>query len=342
MMWLMVVITVVPFALAAMLSWATFRMARSHGIMDVPNDRSSHSIPTPRGGGIAIVIASSMAFGVLAWRGWMGPEVVLALVGGGLAVAWVGFLDDRGHVSPAIRLLVHLASAVWALAWLGGLPPIRIGGQIVALGLFGHVLATFAIAWLLNLFNFMDGIDGIAASEAGFIVCAVALLAVVQGNSGDALAPLAFGSACLGFLVWNVPPAKLFMGDVGSGYLGYVIAVLAIEGTRNDPAALWVWILLTGIFSVDATVTLIRRLLRGEALHQAHRSHAYQRLARCWSSHGRVTGSVVLVNLLWLLPCAYLASTRPSQAAWITVMALAPLVGIVLLMGAGRCECERV
>jgi Fuc2NAc and GlcNAc transferase len=141
---------------------------------------------------------------------------------------------------------------------------------------------------------------------------------------------------CCGFLLWNWPPAKIFMGDVGSGYMGYVIVVLALAAARENPAALLVWLILGGVFFCDATVTLVRRLIRGERVYQAHRNHAYQRLARRWGSHRAVTVAVIIVNLAWLFPCAWLASVYPGRAAWIVIIALAPLTLSAFLAGAGQ------
>jgi Fuc2NAc and GlcNAc transferase len=260
-------------------------------------------------------------------------------MGGGLTVALVGAVDDRRSLSAAIRLTVHFAAALWALAWLGGLPPLRVGNQLIALGWAGYLLGACGIVWALNLFNFMDGIDGIAASEAIFIALAAALLnAPLGANAGVALAALLLAAACGGFLLWNWPPASIFLGDVGSGYLGYVIVVLAVTATRDNPVALWVWLILGGAFFSDATVTLTRRILRRERLQEAHRSHAYQWLARRWGSHGNVTLAFLAVNILWLLPCAVLAVRLPRYAAAAVAIALAPLAMLAVALGAGRRE----
>src|SRR5437763_1644121 len=149
--------------------------------------------------------------------------------------------------------------------------------------------------------------------------------------------PMQHGQACLGFLRWNWPPARIFLGDVGSGYLGYVIVVLAVAAARDNPSALWVWLILGGAFFVDATTTLIRRTLRNERVHEAHRGHAYQWLARRWGSHAKVTCAVLIVNVLWLLPCAVFATWRPSLAAATVVFAFAPLV-LVVSATSGRRE----
>jgi Fuc2NAc and GlcNAc transferase len=263
----------------------------------------------------------------------------LALVVGGLGVALVGFIDDRRNVSAPIRLAVHVAAAGWGLVCIGGLPPLQIGTHVVSFGWGGYVIGVLLIVWVLNLFNFMDGIDGIAASEAVFIAGAAAMLSSI-GDADPELSAVAllFGAACAGFLVWNWPPASIFMGDVGSGYLGYFLVVMALAHARSHPHALLVWLLLGGIFFVDATVTLVRRLARREAVYVAHRSHAYQWLARRWRSHRRVTLTVLCVNVGYLLPCAYLASTFPAVAALIAVAGLVPVVIWLSIAGAGRRE----
>jgi Fuc2NAc and GlcNAc transferase len=329
------------FLVAVIATGIVRRQALARNVLDIPNERSSHKLPTPRGGGLAIVVAATVAFIGLALFGVLKVDVLMALISGGVAVAIVGFLDDHHQLSAAVRLAMHFGAALWALLWLGGLPPLRIGDQVVQFGWSGYVLGALGIVWTLNLFNFMDGIDGIAALEAMFVTWGGALLTVVAGTSGAVpAAGLVFGAACCGFLLWNWPPAKIFMGDVGSGYLGYVIAVLAVVAARENPVALLVWLVLGGLFFVDATITLVRRLLRRERVYEAHRSHAYQWLARRWKSHGRVTIAVMIVNLVWLLPCAWLAATHPGAAAWITLAALTPLIIAAIVTGAGRSESQ--
>jgi Fuc2NAc and GlcNAc transferase len=327
---------------AALITRVARKFALLHGVIDVPNERSSHLTPTPRGGGVSIVVAATTGLIALTWLGAMRTPLLLAVGGGGLAVAIVGFLDDRRRLSVGIRFAIHLAAALWALSWLGGLPPLRVGAQIVTLGWSGYVLGMLAIVWVLNLFNFMDGIDGLAAVQGVFVTWGGALLAIVAGVHGEvAGAALVLGAACCGFVRWNWPPAKIFMGDVGSGYLGYVIAVLALAATRENPVALWAWLTLGGVFFVDATVTLLRRLLRGERVYEAHRSHAYQWLARRWRSHAKVTGTVLTVNVLWLLPCAVFATRRPGFAAATALFALAPLVLLAIAVSGRREASDR-
>jgi Fuc2NAc and GlcNAc transferase len=315
------------------------RAALKRGMLDVPNERSSHVTPTPRGGGVAIVAATTVSVATLALLGEVSRELLIALVGGGVAVAVIGLLDDRHQLSTRVRLAVHFAAALWALAWLGGLPPLRFGDVTFGFGWGGYLLGAVGIVWTLNLFNFMDGIDGIAGSEAAFIFGAGTVLTLSVGGSGEVSAlALALAAACGGFLLWNWPPAKIFMGDVGSGYLGYAVPVLALAAARENSVALLTWLILGGLFFVDATVTLARRVARGERASEAHRSHAYQWLARRWQSHLRVTLLSLALNLLWLFPCAFIAETKPSLAGWMVVLALVPITLAVWWAGAGRRE----
>jgi Fuc2NAc and GlcNAc transferase len=329
--------------MAFIIAWAGTalmrRIALARRLLDVPNARSSHSVPTPRGGGVAIVIATTCVLVLLALRHRVDFHLFVALLGGGSSIAIIGFMDDRRAVAPLVRLLVHFAAAIWTVAWLGGLPSLGIGSAGVAGHLMASVFGVIAIVWALNLFNFMDGIDGIAASEALFITWAAALLGASSGLAdGSLIFAIAIGAACLGFLYWNWPPAKVFMGDVGSGYLGYLWAALAIACAREHPLALAVWTVLGGVFLIDATLTLLRRLARRERIYEAHRTHAYQWLARRYRSHGGVTVTVLGLNLCWLLPCAWFLSHFGDSAGWILIAALLPVALLCWAAGSGRAE----
>jgi Fuc2NAc and GlcNAc transferase len=313
-------------------------LALERGALDIPNERSAHSVPTPRGGGIAIALVVSAAAAGLWLLRRIDLPLLMALLAG-LAVAIVGFVDDRHHLRAGPRLLVHVLAALWALGWLGGLPPVQLGQHVHSAGAAGYLLGVLGIVWVLNLFNFMDGIDALAASEGTFITWGGALTAALVPAADVAWQPaVAVGAACCGFLLWNWPPARIFMGDVGSGYLGYVVAVLAVAATRTDPVALLVWLILGSLFWADATVTLARRVLRGERASTAHRSHAYQQLARRVGQHRRVTLLALGINLCWLLPWAMYAELHPCRAFSCTLAALLPLLILVFVAGAGRPE----
>jgi Fuc2NAc and GlcNAc transferase len=325
---------------AAALTWFMIRVAPRVGSIDRPSERSSHSVPTPRGGGLAIVVVSTLGVATLLWRELIDQRLALALLAGGTLVAIAGALDDLRLVSAVrVRLAFHVAAAVFAVAILGGLPPLAFGTRVVDLGWAGDLLAVVAVVWTLNLFNFMDGIDGIAGSEAIFVAGSGALLATIGAPwSGSAAAALLLAAACIGFLIWNWPPARIFMGDVGSGYLGFFLAVLALDTTRREAAGGFAWLILGGVFFVDTTVTVIRRMLQRARVYQAHRTHAYHWLTRRWNGHRPVTLLVIGIDVGWLLPWAYVATIRPSLAAWSVLAALGPLAIAALAVGAGRPE----
>lgn len=334
----------VAFVLTLVLTALVRRYALRRGIIDVPNARSSHTSATPRGGGLAIfaIFAALLVGGTLVDR--VSVDLALALLPGAALVTLVGLWDDHGHVSPVWRMLAHLVAIAWVLGWLGSVASTAAVVDRAALVGFADVpapmawfvtgLVVLALVWFLNLFNFMDGIDGIAATEAVFLAVAGAWLAARQGDHGVALAFWVLGGAAAGFLVWNWPPARIFMGDAGSGFLGFTLAALAFA---SQPDNAWPWVILPAVFVADASVTLLRRMARGDRWYAAHRSHAYQWSARRWG-HLRVTLTVGLANLLWVLPCAVLAFRHPDTGVIMAVVAYLPLTGLALWLGAGRIE----
>jgi Fuc2NAc and GlcNAc transferase len=317
------------------------RAAPALGLVAVPNVRSSHSRPTPRAGGVGIVVAASGAFGVLAALGDLPPELFHVLVTGGCVVALVGLVDDRADLSPLGRFAVHFLVAGWVVAQLYGLPSLSGDSDVARVAWWQFAGLVLGVVWVLNLFNFMDGIDGLAGSEAAFVAIGSACVAWLSGLATPVawLAAL-LGASCLGFLAWNWQPARIFMGDVGSCYLGYLLAVLALAAARTEPAWLWAWLILGAVFLVDATVTLVIRVLHGERPWVAHRNHAYQKLARRWGSHARVSFAVLLVNALWLLPAALGAARNPDWAPIIAMLATLPLIVLVVVSGAGVPEAK--
>lgn len=320
------------------LTWVLRRYALARSLMDIPNARSSHSVPTPRGGGVAIVLGFLLVLPIVAGMDLLPWPLTWALLGAGAGVAVLGFLDDHGHIAARWRLLGHFAGAAWALFWLGGLPPLALFGFTLDLGWVGHVLAAIYLVWLLNLYNFMDGIDGIASVEAICVCLGGALLYALLGQPGLALAPLLLAAAVAGFLCWNFPPARIFMGDAGSGFLGIALGVLSLQAAWAAPQLLWCWLILLGVFIVDATFTLLRRLLRGDKVYEAHRSHAYQYASRQFGKHLPVTLAVGAINLLWLLPVALWVGLGGLDGLLGVVIAYMPLVCLAVKYRAGELE----
>jgi len=285
-------------AVSYLLTGVIRRYALQNAILDNPNERSSHTIPTPRGGGLAIVTVLVASTIVLFFLGKLSRETLLALLGA-VPIAAVGWLDDRKGVSPETRFPIHILSALWALFWIGGMPTLIVGGSILTIGhIVGGLLALTGIVWATNLYNFMDGIDGIAGAEAMTIGLTSALLLSLAGAHGLSLVALATAGAALGFLIWNWSPARIFMGDVGSGALGFWFAVLALASERSMVVPATLWGLIAGVFVLDATLTVVRRALRREQLHVAHRTHAYQRMVAAGWTHRRVATAVIVVNVV--------------------------------------------
>ncbi|MBV7573770.1 glycosyltransferase family 4 protein [Pseudomonas sp. PDM32] len=312
--------------------------ALKNSLIDVPNVRSSHSIPTPRGGGVAIVVCFLLVMPLLATTGLVTWSNAMALIGAGAWVAVIGFLDDHGHIAARWRLLAHFAGAIWALFWLGGLAPIDAFGLTIDLGWLGHVVAAFYLVWMLNLYNFMDGIDGIAGVEAVTACIGACLIYWVTGFDALVWAPLLLAAAVLGFLCWNFPPARIFMGDAGSGFLGIILGIFSLQASASAPQLLWVWLILLGVFIVDATFTLLRRLMRGDKVYEAHRSHAYQFASRSVGRHLPVTVGVLMINLFWLLPIALCVGVGVLNGLLGLLIAYVPLVLLAVRYHAGELE----
>ena len=323
--------------LAALLTLIIRKSALHKELFDVPNDRSLHTVPTPRGGGAAIVLVFTAAIIALTATDFVETKNAMILIGCGAVVALTGFLDDRQLLSHArSRLALHFVAALIAVSALGGLPTLPVFGTDVSLGFFGGVLAIVYLVWLLNLFNFMDGIDGISGAEVVSVCGAAAFL--IHRTAHDyniASLPLALAAATLGFLIFNWPPAKIFMGDVGSGFVGFIIGIFSLITADNIGSLGWVWIILLGVFIVDATVTLIGRLVRKQKPHVAHRSHAFQHLALRFGSHKKVTFGVVAVNLVWLFPIASAVTEGRIDGFAGVLIAYTPLTIAALILGAG-------
>jgi Fuc2NAc and GlcNAc transferase len=314
------------------------RYATRRNMLDVPNARSSHALPTPRGGGLGIAVTFAAALVSLALGRLLDVKSVIVLLMSGGIVAAAGFLDDRHSLPARARFGAHVAAAGLFVMWIdhfsaSWLAEIGLGYQW-----FGALCILLALTWSTNLFNFMDGIDGIAGSEAAFVTGAAAWINSHQGDPGITAALLCLCAASVGFLVWNWPPARIFMGDVGSGFLGLMVPMLELVASERAPIPLQVWIILGGLFLLDATVTLLRRVIRGDRWFEAHRLHAYQRLARRWKSHLLVTVLFCSINIFWLLPWAWYAEKAPAFATMSLVAALTPVLLFVLIAGAGKPE----
>lgn len=323
-------------ALSTGVTWLALAYARRRGLLDQPGRRRSHAQPTPRGGGIGIV-AATLIIGVPAWcvpgqaAGWLQPSAFAVAV---IAVALVGWRDDHAPLAVLPRIVVHaLAALLVAAAVLApaGIPWIPAAGLLAALAI---VLIGFT-----NAHNFMDGIDGILGLQGAFVMTGYGLLATWTGHPG--LAALAFATAagCAGFLVFNLPPARIFMGDVGSGALGLTIGAMAAFLIQRDPAMLWACLILPSAFLADSGLTLARRLLGRQRWYAPHRQHLYQWLVRVKWSHARTDVAYMTWNLLIVAPLTCLAVRWPAAGV---VCAVAAYAAAIATWWLGKRACLAV
>ncbi|MEN1957982.1 glycosyl transferase [Luteimonas changyuni] len=290
---------------AAAGAWLARRHALRHGLLDMPGERRSHEVPTPRGGGIGIAVAWLLACVALAAEGRLPGPLAAAAVAGVLLVGGAGYIDDHRPLSPWWRLAAHLVAG---LALAAGL--VAAGGAA-----WLAAAALLAVPVLVNVWNFMDGIDGLATSQGALVAVGFALL---SSDPGAALAALGLAAACLGFLPFNFPRATIFLGDVGSGVLGFALAVLAVllllpERTAEGAGLVPLVFLPLSAFLIDAALTLARRIVRRERWWSAHVGHAYQRLAAARGSHVPVT----LLYGAWTLAAVVMASAAEGHGVTI-------------------------
>lgn len=313
--------------IACLGTWALIPLLRRAAMLDRPNARSSHTTPTPRGGGLAVGAAIVVAWGLLMQLG-AAPGRLAAVLAGAVLLAAVSWFDDLRGLSPAARLAaqaVAVGLGMWALAPTGAVFQGWLDGwlDVAAAGLLW--------LWFVNLFNFMDGIDGLAGAEAAAIGLGLALFAGFGAGYDPGLAALsgAIAAAALGFLVWNWAPARIFLGDVGSVPLGYLLGfLLLIAAARGH----WkIALILPLYFLADATITLLRRLARGERVWRPHREHFYQRAVRRGLGHAEVARRVIAADLV-LVACGWAAE---NGWGWAALAASVAVVAVLLASLAG-------
>jgi Fuc2NAc and GlcNAc transferase len=319
----MTITVVVTLLLAALFCRAYLHYAQARQILDVPNERSSHLSATPSGGGIALMAA--FLGGFLVAQIWVGSWSVafITLSVAALLLSLLGFIDDLSTLSMPLRLLVYVGVSVVVTAALMQPDLSAVGARDLVI----LAIAAVAILWALNLYNFMDGIDGIAATQAILACSGAAFLAWVSGGGSDYIIfCLILAAAHGGFLWLNFPPARLFMGDAGSVATGFLMGGLALLGTLEGHLNPLCWLVLLAVFITDASWTLVWRLFTGQRFTEAHRMHAYQRLSRYWNSHVKVDALLLAINLLWLFPIAFALQAWPDNALIMVILAYLPLL----------------
>ena len=328
---------------AAIVAWASVWVLRRWGerhLLDVPNARSSHTRPTPRGGGVGIVAAVVLGWGALAFAI---PDVrVWPLATAALLIAAVSLLDDVRTIGSGLRFGVHTAAASLALWGYGVSALLALPGMTLALpALLAGALLLFWCVGLTNVYNFMDGIDGIAGGQAVVAGVAWALAGVWLDAPLVAVTGAAVAAGSIGFLMHNWPPARIFLGDVGSAFLGFVFAGLVVAASAAAPAPVAARVPLAALlfvwpFAFDAAFTMARRARRGENLLEAHRSHLYQRQVIAGRSHAAT--STLYTGLATISAVAGLLWLRGAYAAGIVALVVLAAVAAVLVVSTARCE----
>lgn len=315
---------IVATAVSLVLTPLLGRWLSSHGLVDQPGLRRSHEVPTPRGGGLAMMVAvvTALAVSPVAVDQWAPPAVFVVGLG------WLGWLDDVRDRHPYVRLGIQLGLTGGALWLVGGVAAVAFLGTSLAFPLLWTALAWIAVIWLINLHNFMDGSDGLAAMQGIWSGLVLGGLLLIAGQEAVGTLGLVLAGAMAGFLVWNHPPARIFMGDAGSLVLGGAVAFMALAGAATGTVSIWLSFIVTSVFVVDATATLALRVIRGQQWYTAHRQHAYQRLIAYGWGHGRVLLLYALINGLMVLPTALVAVAYPHLDA-----VLAGMLALVLSGG---------
>ena len=337
------IVSLSSFALVAVLSAGVIRYGPRFGLLDTPVARSAHVAPKPLGGGAAL---AAPYFLCVIWfvASAAISESALAYLGC-LFIVVLGFSDDRWQLSSKVRLPVQFIVSLAAVRAIG-VDSVDFGFFSLSEPLTLSLLAVLSLVWLCNLTNFMDGIDGIAASQllVTSLSCVVLLVGLdaAAGESGehDVVLTLSvvLAASAAGFLLWNWSPASLFMGDAGSGFIGFALGLLALESLVTQRMSVWSWVLLLGVFIADTAVTLLVRIIRGERWYEGHSQHAYQILSRRLNSHPRVVGGVILINICWLLPLAWVAGILPHYGVLFATIGPAPLLLGCYRVGAGRAD----
>lgn len=316
-------------------SWLYRRLALQRGIVAKLNSRTLHETVVPRGGGIAFTAVFAVAV-IIGWlMGDVSTDGMLCFGLGGAAAGMAGFIDDVYDVPAAKKLIIQVCLSAWIFATLIGALYAPLARELDAV--WAVVLAAlflFVPVWLINLYNFIDGIDGLAVSGALFIcIAAIIVLGLTGGDRAFILIFALIAVACLGFLPMNMPPASMFMGDAGSIFLGYCSSALVLATVLTGQMSVWTWLCILGYFVADTTTTTALRFFMVKRWYGVHRSHAYQNLARIYKSHAKVTYGVMLYDVVWALPLAVWSARHPRSAYVDAILVLVPAVLWTLRFG---------
>jgi UDP-N-acetylmuramyl pentapeptide phosphotransferase/UDP-N-acetylglucosamine-1-phosphate transferase len=327
---------IAAFLISAGVTYILCRLGTRFTVLDHPNERSLHTRPVPRGGGLAIVLAAVLTSAVGSYFTTL-PSEFFILGAAGLVVAVISFIDDQRALSATIRIATHmLAAAVVVYAGYRVPHDLLPGYALASTGPVSIALTMLFVVWMTNLYNFMDGMDGFAGGMAVFGFGGLAIFGVLADHVVFGWANAIVAAAAGGYLFFNFPPARIFMGDVGSALLGFLAAAFTLWGGRDGVVPFWAALLLFSPFIVDATYTILRRAARGERIWEAHRSHIYQRLVQCGWGHRRT----VLAEYVLMAACLLTAVWAARRALVVQqfVIATWAIVYATLILAVARYE----
>jgi len=330
---LLVITGIIIFLLSVVLVRIFCVYAKNKGLLAIPNARSSHQEIIPLGGGIIFVLFWCLELLLASYFNWFSIKELLIFLPGTLMVSVVGYWDDYKNLTAKKRLVTQVLASILCVAMVGEIHSLHLFGlSATYLGCYGILLTILGLVWSTNLYNFMDGLDGVAAVEALFVFGVGGLLFWDVKATRMALLVWSIVPVVAGFLVWNWPKARVFMGDVGSYCLGFLVAIFSLIGDLwyNIPVAFWV--ILYGVFWFDATITVIRRLCRWENLAVAHREHACQRLQRIGFSHAQVLSGVIAVNIILSSIAVWIFFVKPNYLKWGLLLTVIILTIIYLVI----------
>ena len=321
------------FIASILLSWVLTSRVRQYALaqdlLDIPNDRSSHTVATPRGGGLAIIVVLMLSGVISLFLPWAPIDVVTCILLTTLAFSLLGWQDDKHDLPVSVRFIIQLLVAALASGWLF---LVNAPGWPISFTLIATLmLSTIWIVWMANLYNFMDGIDGISAVESLVLGATTSYWFAITGAASMAIICIAVAGAAVGFLRWNWSPAKIFMGDVGSLGLGAFFAIIAIIGSTGVGIPFLSFLILYAVYLADSSITLMYRIIKKEKWWQAHRSHFYQRAVQSGWSHAQVSLSVMVINIIFAL-LASLLMLGMVKASTAIVITMAILISLMFLI----------
>ena len=302
-------------------------------LFDIPNNRSSHVKPTPRGGGTVIVVTLLLSIGVLALNKMIETDFSIGMLLGISLISTTGLIDDIKSLPVLIRVIMYVSTAVLSLYLIGVISHISINNYSINLGYFAYFFSTLFLVWLTNLYNFMDGTDGFAATQTICVALFCGLLLFSSDNISLGIIFFCCASSTIGFLVFNWPPAKIFMGDSGSLFLGYAILVFIFQTNTSELISIWTWLIMLAFVLGDTTTTSLLRLFLVKRWYGSHRSNAYQNLARVLDNHLKVLLGIMIYHILWLMPLAIISITYPTYEMILFFPAYIPVIIFTLIYG---------